>query len=312
MREILKIPAFRVNLRRIAVLSGLAVSLVIGSSATGCIKQRIKTKVPQKILQARTATLADLIHLIQSYDRIKSLLSSNLEVTYFSGWKESGEILKIRKQPAIIWLRRPDSIHLLVQNFVSKSRELDLISLGDNLSVWVRRGNKLYLGKNSARELIVEEDDDSAGFTIPIRGEHIFDAIFPQNVKMDLPGTRFSLIEEEDSNAKYYVLGFYKEGAELRLHTERRIWIERSSLTVVRQQIYLDEGQIASDITYSGHNTIDGFLMPLKIYINRPHDGYSLDLEFKSWRINPDLADNAFVLTPPEGVEIIHLKEKAF
>jgi len=39
-------------------------------------------------------------------------------------------------------------------------------------------------------------------------------------------------------------------------------------------------------------------------------DGYALNLEFKSWRIDPDLPDNAFVLKLPEGAQLIHLIEK--
>jgi hypothetical protein len=128
---------------------------------------------------------------------------------------------------------------------------------------------------------------------------------------LNAPGTRYSMEEEEDSEAKYYVFGLYKETEGQRIRTERRLWIERSSLTIARQQLYLDNGQIASDITYSDPIAIDGFLLPLKIHIDRPLDGYALDLEFKSWRINPDLADNTFVLTPPEGAQIILLKEKA-
>ena len=46
------------------------------------------------------------------------------------------------------------------------------------------------------------------------------------------------------------------------------------------------------------------------IHIDRPLDGYALNLEFKSWRIDPDLPDNAFSLKLPEGVQIIHLVEK--
>jgi outer membrane lipoprotein-sorting protein len=39
-------------------------------------------------------------------------------------------------------------------------------------------------------------------------------------------------------------------------------------------------------------------------------DGYTLDLTFKTWNLNPDLEDTAFVLTAPEGAERMELKEK--
>jgi hypothetical protein len=312
MREMLKIPSFRANLMRISILTGLAACLAIGLLSSGCIKRTIRTKVPVKILQAKTATLDELLQLIQSYDKIDRPISSSLDVTYSYGKKESGVIQEIRNQPGYILLQRPNSVQLVVQNSVTRTRELELLSMGDELSVWIRRGNKLYLGKNSAKELIAEDTPDSPGFTIPIRGGHIFDAVFPQGVKIGVPDTRYSMIEEADSEAKYYVLGFFREGDGKMIHTERRLWIERSSLTIARQQVYLNEGQMVSDITYSNPVLVDGFSLPLKMHIDRPLDGYALDLEFKSWRINPDLADNAFVLTPTAGAQIIHLREKAF
>jgi hypothetical protein len=280
--------------------------LLLSLAASGCIKQTIKTKVSQKILLAKTASLDELLNLIQSYDKINSLKSSSLEVTFFSGKKESGVIQKIRKQPGYILLKRPNSTHLVIQNFVSKSAELEMLSLEDDLSIWVGRGNKLYLGKNSSKELVVEDTPGSPGVTVPIRGGHIFEAIFPQSVKIDSTGSRHSMEEAADSEAKYYVLAFYKDGVGERIHTTRKIWIERSSLAIARQQIYLDEGQMASDVVYSDISRVDGFYLPFKIHIDRPLDGYALDMEFKSWQINPDLADNAFVLTPHAGAQIIH------
>jgi hypothetical protein len=312
MREILKIPSFRANLSRISILTGLVACLATGLLSSGCIKRTIRTKVPEKILQAKTATLNELLQMIQGYDKIASPISSSLNVTYSYGKKESGVIQEIRNQPGYILLKRPNSVQLVVQNSVTRTRELELLSIGDELSVWIRRGNKLYLGKNSAKELIAEDAPGSPGFTIPIRGGHIFDAVLPQSVKIDAPGTRYSMIEEADSDSKYYVLSFFREGHGQMIHTERRLWIERSSLTISRQQVYLNGGQMVSDITYSNRVLVDGYSLPLKMHIDRPLDGYALDLEFKGWRINPDLADNAFVLTPTVGAQIIHLREKAY
>ena len=90
---------------------------------------------------------------------------------------------------------------------------------------------------------------NSSGFTIPIRGGHIFDAIFP--AKRKNRGTRYSIPWKRTVRTKYYVLGFFREGDGQRIYTERKLWIERSRLTIARQQVYLSEGPMVSDITYS-------------------------------------------------------------
>jgi outer membrane lipoprotein-sorting protein len=310
MREILRIPLFTAKRRCLPFPACLVLSVVALLATFGCtIKKTIKIDVPQKILQAKTAGFEELLGMLQRYDRIHSV-SSSLEVEYFSGKKESGVIQEIKPQPGYILLRRPNSTRLVVQNFVTKTRELEVLSVEDDLSIYYRRDNALYVGKNSAKNLIAENRGNSSGITVPIRGEHIYEAIIPQSIQIDAPGFLYSMEEASDLGAKYYVLSVYRENATKRIHAVRKIWIERSSLAVARQQVYLDEGQLVSDILYSDETEVDGLKLPLRIHIDRPLDGYALNLEFKSWRIDPDLPDNAFSLKLPEGVQVIHLIEK--
>ena len=57
--------------------------MLVSLATLGCtIKKTIKIEVPQKILQAKTATFEELLGMLQRYDKIHSL-SSSLEVTYF-------------------------------------------------------------------------------------------------------------------------------------------------------------------------------------------------------------------------------------
>jgi outer membrane lipoprotein-sorting protein len=307
MRELLGIPLFTAKRRQIPFLALLVLSLLAFS---GCrIKKTIKIEVPQKVLQAKTASFEELLGMLQSYEKIQSL-SSSLEITYSFGKKESGVIQEIKAQPGYIVLKRPDSTHLVVQNFVTKTRELEVLSKEDDLSIYYRRNNALYAGKNSAKNLTIEDAGGAGSFSIPIRGGHIYEAIFPQSIRIDAPGFLYSEEEESDPGAKYYVLNIYREGATRRIHIVRKLWIERSSLAIARQQVYLDDGQVESDIAYSNETEINGIKLPLRIHIDRPLDGYALNLEFKSWRIDPDLPDNAFSLKLPDGVQIIHLVEK--
>jgi outer membrane lipoprotein-sorting protein len=307
MNELLGIPLLTAKQRRIPFLACLVLSLLAFS---GCrIKKTIKIEVPQKVLQAKTASLEELLGMLQGYEKIHSL-SSSLGVTYSYGKKESGVIQEIKEQPGYILLKRPNSTNLVVQNFVSKTRELEVLSNEDDLSIYYKRNNAVYVGKNSAKNLTVEETGNSSRFTIPIRGGHIYEAIFPQSIQIDAPGFLYSMEEEADAGAKYYVLSFYRESAIKRIHTVRKLWIERSSLAIARQQIYLDDGQMVSDIAYADEIEVGGFKLPRHMHIDRPLDGYSLNLEFKSWRIDPDLPDNAFSLKLPDGVQIIPLIEK--
>lgn len=285
-------------------------------AASGCgVKQTIKVAVPEGIRGAKTAGFDELLDIIRSYETINTLRSSDMELTFTSARKrEDGELEKYRSLDGYILLRRPDSVHFVVLMPITKSRLIDVLSVGDDLSVWSPRQNRFYAGKNSAKHLLIEDTAGAKEFTVPIRGPHIFEAIFPQSIGFDAPGIWVGVHEQTDSRSSYYVLTVNREGEQKgsarRIHTLRKIWIERVGMTIARQQVFADEGQVVSDILYSDQAKIQGFSLPLRIQIDRPLDGYTLDLKFKTWTINPGLPDDAFELTAPPGAEIIPLKEK--
>jgi len=311
MKEIEEFPLVTAFKRRhsLVFLALFACASIAGSGCT--IKQTVKVNVPQGIRDAKTAGFEQLLEIIRGYDTIKALSCNEMDVTFVSSRKiDIGELEKYPTVHGYILLQRPDSTHLVLQTPLVGSKFLDVLSIGDALSVWYPRKNEFYEGKNSAKELVVDDASGSREFTVPIRGSHIFEALFPQSVSLDSQGVWVSLEEQRDDRASYYVLTFSREGIRPRSHTIREIWIERLGLTIARQQVFADNGQVVSSITYSNQVMTDGFPMPLNIHIDRPIDGYTLDLEFKSWRINPDLPAEAFQLQPPPNAKIVPLREK--
>lgn len=311
MKEIEELPIFTAQKHRryLLVLVGALLVSLLGS---GCsIKQTVKVNVPQGIREAKTADFKDLLNLLRGYDRITSLTCNELRLTFTSSRKvDIGELEKYPTLKGYILLQRPNSTHLVLLMPVTQSKFLDVLSVGDSLSVWYPRENNFYEGRNSARDLVVEDPSGAKDFAVPIRGSHIFEAIFPQSIAFDDPGVWISLDEQRDGQSSYYILTFTKEGIRPRAHTIRKIWIERLGLTIARQQVFGDEGQIVSDIAYANQMKMEGFSIPQQIHIERPVDGYTLDLSFKNWRINPELSEDAFKLQPPSGAKIVALKEK--
>jgi hypothetical protein len=315
MRKILEFRALTASRHRIPLRVVSIFLLVILASNAGCsVKRTVKVRVSPNILQAKSAAFDELLDIVRSYDKIEGLSSNDLRITLTSGKRESGELQKYASAPGYIVLRRPDSTRMVVQYPVTKTTILDLLSVGDDFCVWVPRENKYYTGKNSAKELVAEDLPDSPGFTL--RATHIFEAIIPHGLLPGAPGMLVEAEEDPGADAAYYVLSVFKEdagvteGAARRIHAIRKIWIERSGLTIARQRVYQEEGRVVSDITYSEVTQVGGFALPLKIRIDRPLDGYTLDMEFRTWRVNPDLPDSAFILPPPAGAQVVPFKEK--
>ncbi len=283
---------------------------VLSLCCLGCgVKRAVRVEVPARILMAKTASFGDLVALVNgNAERIRSISSTTMRVTFRSGKPESGKLEEYHSAPGYILLQRPDSIRLSVQNPVTKTSIVDLVSTGDDFTLWVPRDNKFYTGKNSTREFGVERESGAPKFTA--RPIHILEAILPPRLPLGEPGYRIAMEEAQDALTKYYVLSLYREGADGRLFPVRKFWVDRADLSIARQQTYGGQGELESTVNYADLTAVDGVRLPLSIRIERPLDGYSLDLEFKDWRLNPEFPGNAFVLTPPPGAQRIRLEER--
>ena len=271
------------------------------------MKHPVTVTVPQQILKAKVAGREELLAILGNYSKVTSLSSTTMKLTATLGNSESGRVEQYRGAPGYLLLQRPDSVRLDVQNPLTRNTLLDVCSAGDDFQIWNVSDRKYIVGKNSARELTVEGD------TVPfaLRPIDIYRAILPQAVPVDEPGIRVSIREEQDTQAKYYVISVFREISAPWMETIREIWIERSSLALARQIVYSDEGAIVTRASYSRMTTQFGMPLPLSLRIEHPGaEGYAIDMEFKSWKVDPSLPADAFVLTPPPGARVITLREK--
>lgn len=284
----------------------LVLLLLAAANAACLVKKTVHVPVSSRALAAQSATLDELLSTLSaSSEKIRSLAASSIKASYTSGKVDSGRLQAYRSAPGYLLLRRPDSIRLNIQNPVTKTSLLELASSGDRFSAWVPRDNKFYVGSNSAREFELE---GHAGFSA--RPIHIFNAILPQLDIVQNPDSLVSFEEDRDSTSKYYVLTFFRPAGNRKITTVRRLWIDRYDLAVSRQQVYDEDGTLESIIQYSDRNQVEGLILPFAIRIERPEDGYSLELQILSWRVNPDLPDIAFELKPPGSAQVVNLKKR--
>ena len=275
---------------------------------SGCrVKRTINLPVPPQIVNAKVATREELLAILDRYSRITSLSCASMKVTATLGSAETGKIEEYRSAPGYILLQRPDRIRLVIQNPITRTSLLDISSVGDDFWAYYVRNRQFLIGKNSVRELEIPGEKHDIRFGL--RPIHIYDAILLQAMPTDLADVSVSVKEDQDVQAKYYVLSIVRRRASPWDQAIRDIWIERSTLSPARQVIYDDDGRVASRVFYL--KMTSGIPpLPLSMRVERPLDDYAMDMEFKSWNLAPSLPANAFTLTPPEGVQVIRLKEK--
>jgi hypothetical protein len=267
----------------------------------------VEVAVPAGIREAKSAGFQELTGLLRDRElRLTSLSSNSLQATYTSGRIESGQLEEYRSAPGYLLLKRPDSIRINIQNPVTKTTILEMRSVGDDFSIWYPRRNKFYVGKNSTREFDLEDNRN-----LTLRPCHLYQALMPAGLGEAPPDGRVAMEEDQDEQARYYVLSLYEASAGQVLRPLRKLWIDRANLAVSRQLTYGGGGTLEGITRYSDIQSIDGIPLPFAVRMERPLDGYRLDIRFKSWRVNPEFPDGAFDMTPPSGAEIEVLKAKA-
>jgi hypothetical protein len=94
------------------------------------------------------------------------------------------------------------------------------------------------------------------------------------------------------------------ENANGQLHLVRSIWFNRYNLTIARQFIFDENGNILTDARYSDWKPYDNVPFPKHIEINRPRDEYAVVIDIVKMDINKGVTDEKFALEQPEGTTL--------
>lgn len=274
---------------------------------TGCgaVKERKVLTVPPAYAAAQTATLSDLMSLINDrYAGIDSLVVSRLSVEFTGRSIEQGYFEKYRKADGYLVAEEPDSIFLNILNPLTHSSVLVMASRAHRFEIWIPSRNQFVTGQT---DLKVDEENP----VYNVRPEHILQGILVGAV----PGEkqfRYSLEEDQDAQYKYYVVDVFRlEPDSQVLELLRKVWIERSRLRLARQQFYRGP-QVVSVVTYSEPVAVQDKLVSTQVTVDRPIDGYSISFSFEPDKIqlNRSVKEEAFKLEQPPGAEVIQVDDE--
>lgn len=291
--------------KKLLLLSGLAM-LAITAGGCGAVKETEKVQAPATYLQAKDASESELMELInESYAGISSISISRFEVEFTGGSLEDGYFEKYRKAGGYLVAQRPGSIFVNILNPLTKSSVLTMASAREEFQIWIPSRNQYVYGP-----VDIEREVDNPVYNA--RPSHFIQGIMMETVDIDDDGINYYIEEEDDGIFRYYVLVVLEsDPGSARLKLKRKIWIERSSLQVRRQQ-YFRDSRVESDITYGPAVKVENILVPTTVKIERPLDRYSIDfaIDTESVRLNRDLKPDVFVVPRPAGAELIEVEKE--
>ncbi len=293
--------------------SGWAVLVLASFLLLGCngcssvIKDKKKVEIPPAYQQAKTATLDELVTLInQRYAKVQSIVASKFEVQFHGGSAELGFIEKYPRAKGYLAAKWPASIYVNILNPLTSSTLVAMASRSGEFQIWAPRDNKYLTGRTD-----VQLDEDQPLFNV--RPQHLLNALIIEPVPDPDALSVVFLEEDQDPLFKYYVVTLlHRDSESARFCLERKIWIERSDMRIARQQYY-DCGVVVSNVVYSAPVEQAGFFVSTGVDMTRVTEHYRIDLKLdrEGLEVNREIKDERFDIPRPAGAEVVVVQEKA-
>jgi hypothetical protein len=272
--------------------------------ASGCaVRRTTHVPVAQVPPPAKEATLPELEERINEQSAAIQTLNATVDLAPAAGSVYSGVIKEYHDVKGFILVERPEMIRIIGQAPVVRTNIFDMVSNGQEFELYLPTKQKFIVGSTTFHR-------PSKNALESLRPQHILDALLVPGI--DAARERCFLKEDEEGSQRYYVVGFVAlqpGNSSTPLTLERELWFERSTLELVRVQIYGPNGSYVEDVHYTSYRDFDGVRYPATVQINRPVEDYSLSITITKAVFNQPIAPEKFVLKRPEGAELVQLSE---
>ncbi|MBK7597627.1 MAG: hypothetical protein IPJ07_03510 [Acidobacteria bacterium] len=288
--------------------------------------------IPRLLTPVANAGFDDLIKQLQPFTEMQSLRSWSVYIRFLDA--ESAQ--RYREAEAILVLKRPDKIRLVVQIPVVKTKLAEMVSEANRFKVAIYPSDyrRFLIGANDGdyskwREML---GDKGKSALVSARPFHFTDSLMMRPLNFNDQKYRYSieeaLIEEPDlrqtaKKGARIIRSFYviteselSAGSSAPSIVRRKFWFDRTNQNrFSRQQVFDRQGVLITEVDYSDYKKLNASmtdLWPGVVIVKRIHDGYSARLTFSEERfeVNPDLPETAFLLENTENLPQTDLDKK--
>ena len=277
-----------VSLAAVAVLAG------------GCAVSKKRVVPPGQVRPALEATADQLIEKYNRQARAVRSLNAGVELLPVAGSTYSGVIEEYHDVQGFILAQKPAHIRVIGQAPVVAKNIFDMVSDGETFRIFIPSKKKFLVGSATFERPAQKPIEN-------LRPQHLLDALFWP----ELPAGAPVLFEEFNADpARYYILTLLRGSATLEI--ARKLWFDRTELSLARVQLYGPGGRLLSEIRYAdwqpaGASTAVRY--PRHIWLARPRDDYQLEVRITRVTLNEEIVADRFRLEQPPGTELVRVGE---
>ena len=249
------------------------------------------------------ASLDQLLKRIDDQYAAIQTMTATVDIVASTGGSLKGQVTDYLSVSGYIIIGKPEQIRVLLKAPVVGTRVLDMVSDGKTFKLLISIQNRAVTGSNTVTT-------PSKNGLENLRPGAILDSMLVQGVSSDHivsltqdirvyenPRKKNDLIEEPD-----YDIEFLSQPHGSLARTLRVIHISRGNLLPYQQDIYNDEGKVATRAFYTDYQTFNEIPFPSRIVIKRPLDQYSLAITITKVDFNKPLDPDQFELKIPDNV----------
>ncbi len=285
----------------------LVLLLALALPLSGCLFRSHRAKVLLSNAPLKTATLPELVGIINSEAAKTQTLNATVDLDASTGGSKKGKITEYREVKGYILVRKPEMLRMIGLMPIVRNRAFDMVSNGQTFKLWIPTKNKFIVGSNNVIRPSPQPLEN-------LRPQHIYDALLlrPVDLHNEIAVLEQSNQQIQDPKTKKeilqpdYVVDVI-DGGEQGWYLSRRITFSRVDLQPVRQRVYDRNGYVATDATYENFKDYNGVMFPSVIHIWRPQEEYAVTLVIEKLNINQPLTDEQFVLNQPPGAQLVRL-----
>lgn len=276
--------------------------------AGGCAASRKHVVPPAEMRPALEASSAQLIEKYNQQARAVRSLNAAVELLPVAGSSYTGVIEEYHNVKGFVLAQKPAHIRMIGQAPVVAKDIFDMVSDGETFRIFIPSKHQFIMGP-AAFERPAKKPIEN------LRPQHLLDALFWPEID-----TRQQVLFEEFNaeTARYYILTVLRGMSVLEI--VRKVWFDRTDLSVARVQLYGTGGRLVSEIRYAdwqpapSGGTGPGAVgsapgYPRHIWLGRPHDDYQLEVRITRLMLNEEIAAERFQLEQPPGTELVRVGE---
>lgn len=286
----------------------------------GCLLTHHHTVLRVEPTLAQSATVDQLVELVNTQFNGVQSLNASVGIVASAGGSLTGNVTDYPEFNGYILLRKPADMRIIMLVPVLHTTAMDMVSNGTDFKLWIKPKNCALEGSEVPSLPAAGQQPPSMALcnntTVPAtvtRWPQIFlDSMLIRGVGADelvsLTSDTQILVSANGKRATeqsdYDLSILRRKGVSNELVPLRVIHFNRMTLLPYRQDIYDDQGRLATTTLYDQYKTFGDKQFPTVLTIKRPLEQFEVRMTINKLTVNQKMEDDQFELNIPAGVPV--------